>query len=411
MTAFPPEARLTVYPFTRQPDGDEVIIGRPDTATYLALPPDAVEVLDGLASGQSVAEAQATYQAKWGETPDMDDFLELLAKKGFVWFGDAAGPGVTGEAAAASPVRYHLTGLSERAARRFFSPPAMAIYGLAIGLALMAIAREPWLVPGLNAIYFERNMTLMTILITGLSLAGIFVHELAHLVAARAVGVPARLGLSNRLWIIVAETDMTGVWQVPREKRYLPILAGPLIDGFSASLITLLLFADSRGWLTMAPLLYRSLQALWFGYAVSLVWQGCLFVRTDLYYVVVNYFGCRDLMSNTERYLRNGLSRVLPRLKRFDLSAVPKREMEVVRWYAWIWVSGRLLSLSILLGVVLPVTVAYVQNVARILGRGYGVDPGAYLDVLLFGALFLFHQGLGLFMWLRSLAKGKVGAA
>lgn len=410
MTTFPPETRLGVYPFTRQPDGDEVIIGRPDTATFLALPPDALQLLDDLASGQTIGEAQAAYQARWGETPDLDSFLGLLARKGFIWPATQGGP-VEEPERAAKPIRYHLTGISEATARRFFGPTAFVIYGVTIALALMAAALEPWLLPGRNAIFFERDMTLLIILVTVLSLSGIFIHEVAHLVAARAVGVPARLGISNRLWVIVAETDMTGVWQVPRHKRYLPILAGPLIDAFSASVITLFLFADSQGWLTLAPLVYRCLQALWFGYAFSIIWQCAFFVRTDFYYVIVNYFGCRDLMRNTEAYLRNLAARFLPRLGKTDLSDVPPREMAVVRWYALVWLGGRVLAFYVAFALFLPVTVAYLQNISRIFSQGYGADPSAYIDVVLFGALFLVHQGLGLGLWLRSLLRRKVASA
>ena len=59
---------------------------------------------------------------------------------------------------------------------------------------------------------------------------GIFVHELAHLIAARAVGVNSRMGISHRLWYLVAETDLTGLWSVTRNQRYLPMLAGMIVD-------------------------------------------------------------------------------------------------------------------------------------------------------------------------------------
>ena len=45
---------VEVFPFTRQPEGDEVVIGRPDIGVFLALPAEAVEILDDLAAGRSV---------------------------------------------------------------------------------------------------------------------------------------------------------------------------------------------------------------------------------------------------------------------------------------------------------------------------------------------------------------------
>jgi hypothetical protein len=46
------------------------------------------------------------------------------------------------------------------------------------------------------------------------------VHELAHLAAARSLGVPARIGLSTRLFYLVAQTDVSGIWAAPRRARY-----------------------------------------------------------------------------------------------------------------------------------------------------------------------------------------------
>jgi hypothetical protein len=52
----------------------------------------------------------------------------------------------------------------------------------------------------------------MQLLVMVIGYATVFLHEMAHLVAARgAVGVSSRLGISHRLWYLVAETDMTGV--------------------------------------------------------------------------------------------------------------------------------------------------------------------------------------------------------
>jgi len=81
---FQPSAQVTVQPFTRQPDGDQVVLGWLDADVFLELPSDAVELLDWLAAGQSVAQAQASYQARYGVTPDLVDLLEQLGESGVV---------------------------------------------------------------------------------------------------------------------------------------------------------------------------------------------------------------------------------------------------------------------------------------------------------------------------------------
>ena len=71
--------------------------------------------MDFLAAGQTVAEAQESFRQKYGETPDMEDFLSPLDEKGFVRVQGteepvAAAATVAGRAVAPANarVRYHF---------------------------------------------------------------------------------------------------------------------------------------------------------------------------------------------------------------------------------------------------------------------------------------------------------------
>ena len=57
---------VAVRPFTRQSDGEEIVIGSLETGVFLAVPPEAVELLDQLASGKSVREVSDFYQEATG---------------------------------------------------------------------------------------------------------------------------------------------------------------------------------------------------------------------------------------------------------------------------------------------------------------------------------------------------------
>ena len=78
---YSPETTFSVYPFTRQPEGDEVVIGRIETGVFLAVPLEAVEALDCLASGKTIREVGDIFEQKYGERPDLDEFLDALEKK------------------------------------------------------------------------------------------------------------------------------------------------------------------------------------------------------------------------------------------------------------------------------------------------------------------------------------------
>lgn len=404
---YTPDTVISVQPFTRQADGEEVIIGRVETGVFLAVPSDAVELLDDLAQGRTIGEVSDRYQQKYGETPDLEDFLHLLESKGIV--KSVAQDGGGEAAAAASPqgprVRYHFSNFPHWLARLIFSRPVLAVYFAVILLAVTAAIRNPLLLPSLHDLYFpDQRAITWTILILA-SYVTIFIHELGHLVAARALGINSRMGISHRLWYLVAETDLTGLWSVPKRQRYLPLLAGALIDMVSACLLMLLLSAREQGWLVLPTLALRLARAMMFTYMMRILWQFFLFMRTDFYYVVATTFNCRNLLKDTEGFLRNQLARVLPFVRPVDQSAIPESERRVIQFYSVLWVAGRILALTLLFTVTLPLAVLYIRNLGLTFKRGYSSSPSDFADALLLASYFLIPLSVGLVLWLRSLVR------
>src|SRR5436309_5786830 len=130
---------VVVEPFIRQPDGDDVIIGRAETGVFLAISPEAVEVLDNLARGRSVGEAVALYHQKHGEAPDLDEFLELLETKGIVKPYGRNESGGTRDRMPLAQIRrmhYHFGNFPQSIAQQLFSRPALMFYLIVVALAL-----------------------------------------------------------------------------------------------------------------------------------------------------------------------------------------------------------------------------------------------------------------------------------
>jgi putative peptide zinc metalloprotease protein len=399
------EQKVVVLPFSRQTEGEEVVIGRLETGQFLALPPDAVEILDDLAAGATVGEAQRRYQERHGELPDLEEFLLHLESRGFVRCHDpAAEPSVAAAPPQAAP-SYHFTGISQLWARRLFSRPVLGMAAVVIGLALLAVASAPSIVPGPRALYFSSLFGLALIGLILWNFAALYLHEMAHLVGARSVGVPARLAISHRLWVLVAETDLTGLWSVPRRDRYLPLLAGPLLDVFSLSALLLVFYAQQSGWVVLGAGMLHVLQAGAFGYILRLLWQCFLFVRTDFYYALITRLGCVNLMRNTEIFLRNRLARLLPGLRQRPEEALPPSEARAVRLYVPLYLAGRLLAFWSLFFITLPVMWLYGKSIAAALTTGYGKDPSAFLNGLLLSSMALVSTLAGLFLWIRSLLQ------
>ncbi|RKH68963.1 hypothetical protein [Corallococcus aberystwythensis] len=394
---------VTIHPFTRQAGSDEVVIGPTPTGQFLSLPLEAVALLDELALGKTVSEARAWYEARYGEEPDIDGLLEHLSAYGLVSLPGTASPTAPSVSPTASKPTYHLTFISERVARFFFGRPALTLYGAVILAALVALVTHPTLLPTWRALFIPEHITATSLLVTFLSLLTLTFHELAHLVAARSRGVLCRLGFGNRMWTVVAETDMTGVWALPRAQRYLPLLAGPLFDAFSASLVLLVLLASQQGFVSLSEWMLRTSSILLFIHGMRLLWQCYFYVRTDFYYALTTYFDCKDLMQDTEDFLRNQLARLRGRTAPVDQSHIPQRERRVIARYSVIWLAGRVLAFGLVFFVQVPLLIHYLPLILRAIAAGLQGGLYAFLDSVFVITLWLVTVTLGLTLWIREL--------
>lgn len=395
--SFSSDSRVDVYPFTRQSDGDEIVIGRSDLNAYVSLPPDAIEILDQLAAGMTLQEAEDAYRARHGETPDLVAFLQELAT-----FGLVRPQSDLDWSLGRRTVKYHFTGVSEVFARRLFSPAAFGFYGAVVALAAWAVLLDPSVIPGRQALYFTRDTTLKTAILALLGYASVFVHEMGHLLAARATGVQSRMGLSNRLWMLVAETDMTGLWAVPRRARILPILAGPLTDLVSGSLLIGLLFAVHRSWTTFPALGLEIVRALLFVYMMRIFWQFFFFMRTDIYFLVATVFGCKSLMRDSRTLLGNLWARFRRSRPVLEQSYLTGRELRVVRAYSVFYLIGTGFAYASLLFITLPLMFHFIVRTSQAISAGTQHGLYSLIDALSFVVLTLLPFCLGLYFWIRS---------
>lgn len=398
---------IEVQRFTRQPDGEEVVIGLPATNVFLALPAEAVEILDGLARGKTVGETQAEFALVHGVEPDLDDLLQELERRGFVRprGRQADAPSPWGKAGARGAPRFHFTGIPQSFAKRLFGPFALTLYLATIAAALAAAVKHPSLVPGRSSLIFSDHRTLKLLMLFIITYGAIFLHELAHLLAAKARGVESRIGISNRLWVLVAETDMTGLWSVPSRQRYLPMLAGPLLDGFTAALLFLFL-VSSESARADSSLVGQLIRAFIFMSLFRLLWQCFFFVRTDFYYVFTTFFGCKNLMKDTVVFLKNLFLRVRGSSSRItDQSHIPLRERRVIRMYSVLWLLGRVLSITTLVFIILPVAFHYLRDAFGVLRGNYGGIRYQDIDSLVVGALNLLPLVIGMSLWIMSIAR------
>ena len=215
------------------------------------------------------------------------------------------------------------------------------------------------------------------------------IHELAHLLAGRRLGVASRIRVAHRFTVVVFETVLDGLVMVPRRQRYLPLLAGMLAD-----VVVMGVLVDVA-WL---PLSGRALAAqvclaLAFTTLPRILWQFFVFLRTDVYYLLATALRCDDLDGAGRDVLRTWYRRHRGRLDgRLAVGSagqsVPQdrwaaRDWRAGRYFAPLLVAGYAAMLGTLVGLVGPLTLRFVERTIDAL-RGGGAwrwDAAAVLGL------------------------------
>ncbi len=180
-------------------------------------------------------------------------------------------------------------------------------------------------------------------------------HELYHWLAGRAAGVAARFRISRRFFFPVFETDLSQLWSVPRRQRYGPFLAGMAFDSVVLALCLALRLLMGTGLLDMPPLLYRFFGALVLVEFIGLGFEALIFLRTDLYAVLITALGCYNLYLVNKLYLKSKIRPLNPG-EAAELASAHPRDLQVARWFAWLYVVGLLWAIYYFVTIFVPST-------------------------------------------------------
>jgi putative peptide zinc metalloprotease protein len=360
-TTYPPDAAVRVPPFQHRLEGDDTVtIGDIDRQAFISVPRDALAVIQDLAAGMTVGETARRYEARTGREVDIDGFIAALEEEGFV--GDR---GPAGEPEAAKKGRYlgHLNWITPQVARRIVSRPVVGLALVLITAMVGLVVSDPGVLPSFKALIYPPNLAILTWVTFAVGITTTMIHEFAHVIAARAAGVPSRIRLSNRMYIPVIETDMTGIWLAPKRARYLAFLAGLLVDAASLSIFIGALWAERRGLIGIPAIPLLVLKGVAVTYIGRIYWQGYLFVRTDFYYTLSTALDCKNLMTDTQYFIENAMLRLVGRRPVHDQSGLSKKERRSVRSFAALWVIGRGLAMLMLFWVTIPLLGHYLWRI------------------------------------------------
>ncbi|MFE3451067.1 hypothetical protein ACFXJ8_19305 [Nonomuraea sp. NPDC059194] len=325
---------------------DDYVVG--NGSTFVNVPGIAAKVLALLDGTRTVEEVRKEVMERHGADVDVAAFVGGLDGAGLLKEPDL--PPSPWDRVRPQHVRW------------LFSPAANAVVALTALCALAAVVARPRIVSGMSGLVWSNSLAFTLSFAIG-SWVLVFVHELSHILAARSLGVRAELSLGTRLQFLVVQTNVTGVWRLPRRARYRAHLAGMRTDLFLAAAGLCLLYVTENAVARLVVVICAS----------QIVWQFLFFMRTDVYYAFANATGNKNLMADAQAHLRRS-GEDAPR---------------AVRTYAWFLVAGRVLGLAYLLGYTVPITVAVCRQALAELGSS--VLPLLTLAIVAFG--------WGLYLW------------
>jgi len=388
-------------------DPETFVVGRPEAGTFAELPKVGVEAVTLLAAGLTVLDVEQRL-ADGADRPDVAALLDDLVDLG--WVAALDGQPLPDPAPTA---RVQLRWLRPVWVRWLFSWPAvLCVTALALSAAV-TVARQPSLLPTYRDFFWTDYVGLATFGNILLVVCGGLIHESMHFAAAHSLGLPARIGLGTRLNNLALQTDVSSAWAVPRRQRYRVYLAGMAWDVAAISVALLL-----SAYIDLAPTVRAVFAAYTLIAMVSVALQANVYMRTDLYFVLMDALRCGDLFHDGLRYARYLVVRVGRAVRGRSAPAnpvdeIPAKEARAVRIYGPLAVLGSAGALAVYALFGVPVLVHTVARAsAALAGAGSGesvlrlVDSGLILLVesgLLLAFLVTFHRThAGWFRWIPS---------
>jgi putative peptide zinc metalloprotease protein len=329
-----PDSRLDIVPLAVVRDGEEFVVGNPQSGIFVSVPEVAVVALRQLQEGATVAEAGEAASGHAGQPVNVLEFAEALVELGLVAAIDEC-PLQQGSSADVA----WIEGVRPELARPFFSRAAWIVYGAMFVFSLATFAARPELWPSFEDFFFYPNpaVSVVTVVVAGILLGAC--HEACHWLAARAAGVGARFRVSRRLFLPVFETDVSQLWSVPRRARYSVFLAGLAFDTVVLATALALRLLWMEGLVDLPPLVVRFLAAVVLLNVIGIGFQALVFLRTDLYAVLLTVLGCRNLYRVNFLILKAKLRR-LTLDERRELADAHPRDHQVARWFGILYVFG-----------------------------------------------------------------------
>ncbi|MFT4413838.1 hypothetical protein ACLM5H_08270 [Fredinandcohnia humi] len=276
--------------------------------------------------------------------------------------------------------------------KAFFNRFTIFFYCLLLFVNLFIFVFNPSVFPHYKDLFIFDMMSLNILALGMLSLVLVLIHEFGHILAIRSFHLPTRLEIGHRLYLIVFETDLSLAWKLPPEKRNILYLAGVFFDNvilFLALLIKLYVPLSS-------DLLSGLVGLIIFDSVVRIIYQACIYMKTDFYFLFQNMTGSYNIMENGIYTLKALFSRskVKEDLELFE------GEEQIVKWYSIFYIVGVAITIGLLFVYYLPQLI--YMGKATLPGINNSIGDAHFWDAVIFILQIVVMLGFLLYSFYKS---------
>lgn len=376
------KSKVKFYRLFDHKEEDEYVIGREDTEEFIGAPEVGHAALRFLKQGKTIKQTEKLLKPKYGDT-DVLDFANKLKREGFI--KSIGGKPVHDKH---KKVHHVLNWIKPKHVSWLYSGPAYFMYFLIILTALVVMMTFTQYLPRYKDFFFHESLTVIYLVSFFLGWLVVAGHELSHFLAVRSLGVPASFSIGNRLYFLVAETNISDIWEIEPRRMYRAYLAGIVYDILVLSMAVLLMYLNDIHMIYIGLLFYKLLKWLVLIQVISFLWQFLFFMETDIYYVVSNYFRMSDLMADTKNYVKNIWRRL--KHKRPKPLGMTEKEMKIIKIYSGFWIFATFMTLFRFFVFQLPIALIFFSRALTKLGK----TGNEFIDGITFTVLFLLDYGL-----------------
>lgn len=363
------DTQVTLFPLVMQWEDGEYVVGRTTTSNFVSLPEVGGQTIQLLQQGHTLGEIQTTLGEIYNAEIEIEDFINTLIDLGFVKFIDGH-PLKSDEEH--KPI---FPWLQTAHVAWLFAIPTQILYFSILSFGGITLFTHPQLIPHYQDFFWTNRPGVVIAVNTLIFTINLICHEFAHLVAARSLGVPSHITLGTRLYNLVVQTDVTGVWAVPRHQRYRVYWAGIAWD-----LIPISLSIIALAYLSLPLLVKNLLYTMVLLNFLGILKQFSFFMRTDIYFVMMDWLKCRNLFNDSLDYLRFCAKRYWFRLPpQFSTPLVdplvylPKHEQQKVRAYAWFTLFASSITLVTFFFYGMPIMIGIFYRALQAIVQGLDV--------------------------------------